>query len=137
MVSLRLIIGLILALAISSFGVINMKPVTVAYYGGSVNLPLFYVLLAVFSGGFMVAWFGGAFDRLKFRSQIGKLKREVKKLENNLDEVREKSGKLLTMGNTQTDKSVIARDETTVKTDSKPQMSLSPANRRQNKHAQP
>ncbi len=124
--SLRLIIGLILALAISSFGVINMKPVTVAYYQGSVNLPLFYVLLAVFVCGFMVAWFGGALDRLKFRSQIGKLKREVKTLENNLDEAREQSGKLLTMGNTQIDESVTARDEPTSKTDSKSQISLSP-----------
>ncbi len=124
--SLRLIIGLILALAISSFGVINMKPVTVAYYQGTINLPLFYVLLVVFACGFMVAWFGGALDRLKFRTQIGKLKREVKTLENNLDEVRENSGKLLTMGNPETDESVPARDERTSQTDSKPQMSLSP-----------
>ena len=124
--SLRLIIGLILALAISSFGVINMKPVTVAYYQGSVNLPLFYVLLLVFACGFMVAWLGGALDRLKFRSQVGKLKREVKSLENNLDEVRENSGKLLTMGNAQTSESVATREEPSTTTDSKPQMSLSP-----------
>ena len=124
--SLRLIIGLILALVISSFGVINMKPVTVAYYQGSINLPLFYVLLAVFACGFMVAWFGGALDRLKFRGQIGKLKREVKTLENNLDEVREKSGKLLAMGDTQIDESAAARDEPTSTMDSKSQMSLSP-----------
>ncbi len=124
--SLRLIIGLILALVISSFGVINMKPVTVAYYQGSINLPLFYVLLAVFGCGFMVAWLGGALDRLKFRGQIGKLKREVKTLENNLDEVREKSGKFLTMGDTQIDESVATRDEPTSTMDSKSQMSLSP-----------
>ena len=124
--SLRLIIGLILALVISSFGVINMKPVTVAYYQGSINLPLFYVLLAVFGCGFMVAWLGGALDRLKFRGQIGKLKREVKTLESNLDEVREKSGKFLTMGDTQIDESVAARDEPTSTMDSKSQMSLSP-----------
>ncbi|MYA95215.1 MAG: LapA family protein [Nitrospinae bacterium] len=124
--SLRLIIGLILALVISSFGVINMKPVTVAYYQGSINLPLFYVLLAVFACGFIVAWFGGALDRLKFRGQIGKLKREVKTLENNLDEVREKSGKLLTMGDTQIDESAAARDEPTSTMDSRSQMSLSP-----------
>ncbi len=97
--SLRLIVGLILALAISSFGVVNMKPVTVAYYRGSVSLPLFYVLLAVFACGFMAAWFGGAFDRLKFRSQIGKLQREVKTLESSLDEAREKGGRLLAAGN--------------------------------------
>ena len=74
----------------------------------------------------MVAWLGGALDRLKFRGQIGKLKREVKTLENNLDEVREQSGKLLTMGNTQADESVAARDEPTQKTDPKSQVSLSP-----------
>ncbi len=124
--SLRLIIGLILALAISSFGVINMQPVTVAYYQGSFNLPLFYVLLAVFACGFMVAWLGGALDRLKFRNQIGKLKREVKTMEINLDEVREKSGKLLTMGNTQDDESASAIDKSTPETESKSQMSLSP-----------
>ena len=124
--SLRLIIGLILALVITSFGVINMKPVTVAYYQGSINLPLFYVLLAVFACGFMVAWLCGALDRLKFRGQIGKLKREVKTLENNLDEVRENSGRLLTMGDTQIDESAAARDEPTSKMDSKSQMSLSP-----------
>ena len=124
--SLRLIIGLILALVITSFGVINMKPVTVAYYQGSINLPLFYVLLAVFACGFIVAWLGGALDRLKFRGQIGKLKREVKTLENNLDEVRENSGRLLTMGDTQIDESATARDEPTSKMDSTSQMSLSP-----------
>lgn len=124
--SLRLIIGLILALLITSFGVINMKPVTVAYYQGSINLPLFYVLLAVFACGFMVAWLGGALDRLKFRGQIGKLKRDVKTLENNLDEVQEKSGRLLTMGDTQIDESATARDEPTSKSGSRSQMSLSP-----------
>ena len=124
--SLRLIIGLILSLAILSFGVINMKPVTVAYYQGSINLPLFYVLLAVFACGFMVAWLGGALDRLKFRTQIGKLKREVKSLENNLDEAREQSGKLLPMGNPATEESTTARNELTSQSGSKSRMSLSP-----------
>lgn len=124
--SLRLIIGLILSLAILSFGVINMKPVTVAYYQGSINLPLFYVLLAVFACGFMVAWLGGALDRLKFRSQIGKLKREVKSLENNLDEAREQSGKLLPMGNPAAEESTTARNELTSQSGSKSRMSLSP-----------
>lgn len=124
--SLRLIIGLILSLAIVSFGVINMKPVTVAYYQGSINLPLFYVLLAVFACGFMVAWLGGALDRLKFRTRIGKLKREVKSLESNLDEAREQSGKLLPMGNPATEESKTARDELISQSDSKSRMSLSP-----------
>ena len=124
--SLRLIIGLILSLAILSFGVINMEPVTVAYYQGSINLPLFYVLLAVFACGFMVAWFGGALDRLKFRTQIGKLKREVKSLENNLDEAREQSGKLLPMGNPATEESTTAPNELTSQSGSKSRMSLAP-----------
>ena len=124
--SLRLIVGLILALAISSFGVINMKPVTVAYYQGSINLPLFYILLAVFACGFMVAWIGGALDRLKFRSQIGKLKRETKALESNLDEARENSGKLLPMGNPETTGSTSMRDERAPQTGPNPQTSLSP-----------
>lgn len=109
--SFRLIVGLILALAISGFGVVNMGPVTVAYYRGSVSLPLFYVLLGVFACGFMVAWFGGAFDRLKFRSEIGKLKREVKTLENHLDAAREKSGRLLSAGNPELDKSAPPAEE--------------------------
>ncbi|MDE0331518.1 MAG: LapA family protein [Nitrospinae bacterium] len=124
--SLRLIIGLILALAISSFGVVNMKPVTVAYYQGSINLPLFYILLAVFACGFLVAWLGGAFDRLKFRSQIGKLKREVKMLENNLNVEQEKSGKLLAMENPPTEESSTSSNESASQTDSKSQMTLSP-----------
>ncbi len=124
--SFRLIVGLILALAISSFGVINMNPVTVAYYQGSINLPLFYILLAVFAFGFMVAWIGGALDRLKFRSQIGKLKREAKTLESNLDEARENSGKLLPMGNPETIEPTSMRDERAPQTDPKPQTSLSP-----------
>ena len=124
--SLRLIVGLILALGISSFGVINMKPVTVAYYQGSINMPLFYILLAVFACGFMVAWIGGALDRLKFRSQIGKLKRETKALESNLDEARENSGKLLPMGNPETTGSASVRDERAPQTGPNPQTSLSP-----------
>ena len=124
--SLRLIVGLILALGISSFGVINMKPVTVAYYQGSINMPLFYILLAVFACGFMVAWIGGALDRLKFRSQIGKLKRETKALESNLDEARENSGKLLPMGNPETTGSTSVRDERAPQTGPNPQTSLSP-----------
>ena len=124
--SLRLIIGLILALVITSFGVINMGPVTVAYYQGSINLPLFYVLLAVFALGFMAAWFGGVLDRLRFRNQVGKLKREVKALESNLDKARDKSGRLLAMGDPEADESATALDERISKTDSKSQVSLSP-----------
>ncbi len=127
--SLRLIVGVALALAISSFGVINMKPVTVAYYQGSVSAPLFYVLLAVFACGFMAAWFGGAFDRLRFRSQIGKLKREVKTLENTLDEAREQSGRLLSVGNNpevDDPASALEEDARQQQTASAPRTNLSP-----------
>lgn len=109
--NLRLIAGLILALAITSFGVVNMEPVTVAYYRGSVRLPLFYVLLAVFAGGFMAAWFGGAFDRLRFRSEIGKLKREARTLKISLDEAREKGGRLLAAENPAPEEAASAPDE--------------------------
>ncbi len=124
--SLRLIVGLILALAISSFGVINMNPVTVAYYQGSINLPLFYVLLVVFACGFMVAWLGGTLDRLKFRNQIVKLKREVKTLESNLGKARKKSGKFLPMGNPDTDDSANTGHGRASEINPKSEMSLSP-----------
>ncbi len=97
--SLRLILGLAAALAVASFGVINMEPVSVAYYRGTIRLPLFYILLGVFGAGFLLAWAGGVFDRLRFNRQIRRLRREVRTIESDLARAREQSGRLLAAGN--------------------------------------
>ena len=58
--ALRLILGLLLAVAVVSFGVMNMDPVSVTYHRiGTYKVPLFYVLIAFFASGFVVAWVGG------------------------------------------------------------------------------
>lgn len=97
--SLRLLLGLAAALAVASFGVINMEPVTIAYYKGVLRLPLFYVVLAAFAAGFLLAWLGGLFDRIRFRHDARTLRREIRNMETEMARVREQSGRLLAAAN--------------------------------------
>lgn len=97
--NLRLLLGLAAALAVASFGVINMDPVAIAYYKGVLRLPLFYVLLAAFAAGFLLAWLGGLFDRIRFRHEARALRRQARTLETDLARAREQSGRLLAASN--------------------------------------
>ena len=97
--NLRLLLGLAAALAVASFGVINMEPVTIAYYKGVLRLPLFYVVLAAFAAGFLLAWLGGLFDRIRFRHEARTMRRQVRTMEADLARVREQSGRLLAASN--------------------------------------
>lgn len=95
--ALRLILGLLVAVAIVSFGVLNMKPVSVTYHQvGTVEFPLFYILLGFFVAGFLVAWLGGVFDRLRFYARYRSHRRQIRVLEKELDSEKQKSGRLLT-----------------------------------------
>ncbi|MEK6710679.1 MAG: LapA family protein [Nitrospinota bacterium] len=97
--SLRLLLGLAAALAVASFGVVNMEPVTIAYYKGQLRLPLFYTVLAAFAAGFLLAWLGGLFDRIRFRHGARTLRREIRDMEAEMARVREQSGRLLAAAN--------------------------------------
>ena len=97
--NLRLLLGLAAALAVASFGVVNMEPVAIAYYKGVLRLPLFYVLLAAFAAGFLLAWLGGLFDRIRFRYDARTLRREIRNMEAEMARVREQSGRLLAASN--------------------------------------
>ena len=94
--ALRLILGLLLAVAVVSFGVMNMEPVSMTYHRiGTYKVPLFYVLIAFFASGFVVAWVGGLFDRLRFYARLMGYRREVRSLKRDLEEARQKSDHLL------------------------------------------
>lgn len=94
--ALRLIIGLLVAVAVVSFGVLNMTPVSVTYHRvGTFELPLFYVILAFFAAGFLLAWLGGVLDRIKYYSRYRSHRRQIQRLEKELARIKEKSGRLL------------------------------------------
>ncbi len=94
--ALRLIIGLLAAVVIVSFGVLNMDLVAVTYHRiGTVEFPLFYVLLGFFVAGFVVAWLGGVFDRLRFYARFRTHRRQIRALEKELENEKQKSGRLL------------------------------------------
>ncbi len=93
---LRLLLGLIVAVAVVSFGVVNMEPVPVTIHRlGTNQIPLFYVLLVFFGGGFLFAWLGGLFDRVRFYSRLRGFRKENRVLKRKLDEALEESGRLL------------------------------------------
>lgn len=94
--ALRLLLGLIVAMAVVSFGVVNMEPVPVTIHRlGTHRIPLFYVLLVFFGGGFLFAWMGGLFDRIRFYSRLRGFRKDNRALKRKLDEAREESGRLL------------------------------------------
>ncbi len=94
--ALRLIFGLLAAVAIVSFGVLNMNPVSVTYHRiGTIEFPLFYILLGFFVAGFGVAWLGGVLDRLRFYARFRTHRRQIRILEKALDNEKQKSGRLL------------------------------------------
>lgn len=92
----RLILGLLAAVAIVSFGVLNMKPVSITYHRiGTVEFPLFYIILGFFVAGFLVAWVGGLIDRLQFYSRYRTQRRQIRMLKKELDNIKQKSSRLL------------------------------------------
>ncbi|MBI3129105.1 MAG: DUF1049 domain-containing protein [Candidatus Tectomicrobia bacterium] len=97
--NLRFLLGLAGALAVASFGAVNMEVVTIDYYWGTLSLRLFYLLLAVFTAGFLIAWLGGLFDRMRYRRAQRALRRQVREVEREMERVREQSGRLLAASN--------------------------------------
>ena len=96
MSALRLILGLLVAMVVVSFGVMNMGPVSVTYHRiGTYRLPLFYVLLLFFAAGFFVAWLGGLFDRVRFYTRLLGCRKEVRSLRRELTEAQRMSDRLL------------------------------------------
>ncbi len=94
--ALRLIFGLMLAVAVVYFGVRNMVPVSVNYPRiGTYEFPLFYVLLGFFVAGFFLAWLGGIFDRIRFYARLTGYRRQVRTLSREIEEIRLKSDRLL------------------------------------------
>ncbi|MEE9274951.1 MAG: lipopolysaccharide assembly protein LapA domain-containing protein [bacterium] len=100
MVSIRLLIGLLAAIVVVTFGVKNMVPITVTgFRGESYPIPLFYLLLAFFAAGFLFAWLFGLLDKLRFHREIRVYRRRVRSMEGELEREREQGGKLLMSGN--------------------------------------
>ncbi len=94
--ALRLILGLFVAVAIVSFGVLNMELIAVKYHRiGTLRLPLFYFLIIFFSAGFLVAWVGGLLDRVRFFTRIRGYRKEVISLKKELEVAQNKSRRLL------------------------------------------
>lgn len=92
----RLLLGLAAALVIVSFGVENMGTVSVSYFQqGTYVLPLFYLLMAVFVIGFLLAWVGGLFHRVKSFRTVRRYRRRNRLLENELERSRNREKQLL------------------------------------------
>ncbi len=96
MSALRLIVGLMAAVAVVSFGVMNMDPVAVKYHRiGTLEFPLLYVILGFFVAGFFLAWLGGIFDRIRFYARLTGYRRQVRTLSREIEEMRLQSDRLL------------------------------------------
>ncbi|MDA1001119.1 MAG: LapA family protein [bacterium] len=93
---IRLLLGLAAALAIVSFGVKNMEVVRVSYFKmGTYTLPLFYLLMGFFVLGFLLAWLGGLFHRVKSFRTVRRYRRQNRLLENELERVHRQERQLL------------------------------------------
>ena len=94
--SLRFLIGLVFAMIVVSFGVKNMEPVSISYFRiGTYTFPLFFIILAAFSVGFLVAWVGGLFDKIRLHRRVHANKQQVRSLEKEIEKVQQESGRLL------------------------------------------
>ncbi len=94
--SLRLLFGLVVAVIVVSFGAKNMAPVSVSYFRiGTYTFPLFFIMLATFAVGFLVAWVGGLFDKIRLHRRIHANKQQVRSMEKEIEKVRQESGRLL------------------------------------------
>jgi uncharacterized integral membrane protein len=91
-----LLFGLVVAVIVVSFGVKNMAPVSISYFRiGTYTFPLFFIMLATFAVGFLVAWVGGLFDKIRLHRRVYANKQQVRSMEKEIEKVRQESGRLL------------------------------------------
>ncbi len=89
MQALRLIIPLAVVVAVVIFGVKNMAPITLNYYRGEVELPLFFALLVAFVPGFVCAWLLTIWERAEAKREARGGEAQVKELEREIKELKE------------------------------------------------
>lgn len=89
-----LIIGLIVALIIASFSIINMDVVSVNYVLGTAQWPLVMVIISsVLMGGILVGVLN-VYGTFKLRSKLKKLNHENEDLQKKLAEIENELGEL-------------------------------------------
>lgn len=80
-----LITGILFALIVALFAVINVEPVPVSYYFGSTEFPLVIVILgSVFMGGAIIGTVG-FFRTYSFHKEVKELKKENAELTRQLE----------------------------------------------------
>lgn len=88
-----LILGIVFALIVAIFAVVNVEPVTVNYFLGTAEWPLILVILgSVFMGGVIIGAVG-LFRMYSLQKQVKTLTKENAKLVTELKNMQEKATK--------------------------------------------
>lgn len=87
-----MIFGLVVAIAVVSFGVKNMTPASIQYFGvDSFTAPLFFLLVGAFALGFFASWSLGFLRNVRLRRYLRKGQARAKKLEERIQELEAKT----------------------------------------------
>ncbi|MFQ5911626.1 MAG: LapA family protein [Nitrospinota bacterium] len=91
--ALRFILALAVVVLAVSFGVKNMTPVSVQYYGllSPGPYPLFFLLLSAFVLGALVAWLFGVLEKVRLRWRLRRGQSRLRKMEGRVQEMEEES----------------------------------------------
>ena len=90
--SFRFILALTVIVLLVSFGVKNMTPVSVHYYGmQSREFPLFFLLLGTFALGALMTWLFALVEKLRLKWHLNREQSRLRALESQVQEMEEKS----------------------------------------------
>ncbi|MBI2880678.1 MAG: LapA family protein [Candidatus Tectomicrobia bacterium] len=89
--ALRFILALGVVVLFVSFGVKNMTPVTIQYFGLSPRqYPLFFLLLSAFVLGAAMAWLVSVMEKVRLRWRLRREQSRLREMENRVQEMEEK-----------------------------------------------
>jgi len=91
MMAVKFLIGLLVVLFLVTFAAKNQQDVVVAYYGGyELAAKLWVAILGAFAAGVALAAVGAGFSVLRVKSRSWSLSRKVSKLEQELNDLKQK-----------------------------------------------
>ena len=90
--ALRFIIALAFVVLLVTFGVKNMDPVPVGFYGlPSRNFPLFFLLLGAFSLGALAIWLFSVAEKFRLQWRLRREQSQLRALQGRVREMEERS----------------------------------------------
>ena len=90
--ALRFIIALAFVVLLVTFGIHNMDPVTVRFYGvPSRSYPLFFLLLGAFSLGALVIWLFSVSEKFRLQWRLRREQSQLRSLQGRVREMEERS----------------------------------------------